>query len=94
MTIKFWNFQTVICNHQYTISFFFLETIKASDVESSKCDEGIHSKSTSNPEEDTSTKVSSEDMIPMDVDSPNKGGTSPKVAEAKADDVDNTKVKE
>ena len=33
-------------------------------------------------------------MIPMDVDSPNKGGTSPKEAEAKADDVDNTKVKE
>ena len=33
-------------------------------------------------------------MIPMDVDSPNKGGTSPKEAEAKADDVDKTKVKE
>ena len=94
MTIKSWNFQTVICNCKHHYRFHFLETIKASDVESSKCDEGIHSKSTSNPEEDTSTKVSSEDMIPMDVDSPNKGGTSPKEAEAKADDVDKYKIKE
>ena len=90
--IWYWKISSIDKHHNY--SFHFLETIKASDVESSKCDEGIHSKSTSNPEDDTSTKVSSEDMIPMDVDSSNKGGTSSKEAEAKADDVDKTKIKE